>query len=288
VSAVDGHPGALRIVAVGIATTLQDRGRIGWAHLGVPTAGPVDRATRALVNRLVGNRDDALAVETAGGLVVEAVRPVVVAASATRAVVSMGVGEQLRVDPDPEQRWAYLAVRGGIVAPLVLGSASQDTLAGVGPAAVRTGDVLAHGDDPGTPVTTDQAPARPAAATVRLFPGPDGDERSVDAVVLRRWTVQPASSRVGVRLTTTGAGIEATPASAASEPLVLGAIQLTPSGEIIVMLADHPTTGGYPVVAVVHPDDLGVVGQRVPGSTVTFASAGMPGRPPERDVGGLA
>lgn len=275
----------LRIVSVGVGTTLQDRGRPGWAHLGVPTAGPVDGGSSAVVNRLVGNPESALVLETAGGAVVEAVRSVIVSCSATASVTSLAIGEHLRVDAAPGRRWGYLAVRGGFVAATVLGSSSHDTLGGIGPSPLRRGDILIRGGDPGTAITADLAPVRTGTDVIRLWPGPHATD-GVAAVVRREWSVDAMASRVGVRLVAVPpSDVIRLPRLETSEPLVVGAVQATPAGELIVMLADHPTTGGYPVVAVVDPDDVAEIAQRPTGARVRFAAAG--GQPPAFDHRGL-
>jgi biotin-dependent carboxylase-like uncharacterized protein len=265
---------AVRVIEAGRATTVQDLGRRGLAHLGVPRAGAVDVASSGLANRLVGNSSDAAVLETHGGMVIEALRPLVVAASADGHRSTLTVGDRLRVDPASDQMWAYLAIRGGIAVECILGSRSHDSLSGLGPDPIVVGSELPVGDDPGTDLPVDHAPVRRRSQPVRVWPGPRGD-RFVDVMTLltsQRWTVSSWVSRVGVRLVA-GPFVAATRERLASEGLVEGAIQITPSGEPIVMLANHPTTGGYPVVAVVDPDDLALVAQARPGTGLRFVLA---------------
>lgn len=268
---------ALRIVQVGFGTTVQDRGRAGLAHLGVPTAGAVDRRTHDLMNRLVGNAPDAATIETMGALILEALRPVVVARNTDGSRHTLAAGERFRVDAPAGSVWAYLAVRGGFDVEPVLGSRSTDTLGHVGPAPLRTDDVLNVGLDPGSELATDHAPVRRRAdGTVRVWDGPQHDWfiGGRQTLIERPWRITSELSRVGVRLE---AGEFAR--TTRSEPqmssigLVDGAIQITPAGEPIVMLANHPTTGGYPVIAVVDPDDLSHLAQTRPGETVSFRRA---------------
>jgi len=270
---------ALRIVQVGFATTLQDRGRIGYGHLGVPSAGPVDRWSAALADRLVGNPLDGdppaggAMLETLGGLVVEATRPVLVARSTDASRHTLAAGERIRVDAPAGQVWAYLAVRGGIDVEPVLGSRSHDTLSGLGPPSLAVGDELPAGADPGTELVVDHAAVRRSGAAVRLWDGPQHDwfVGGPEQLIGRPWAVSRDVSRVGVRLEADE--FEPSPQwrpSMASIGLVEGAVQITPAGEPIVMLADHPTTGGYPVIAVVDPVDLPTLVQTPPGATVRF------------------
>lgn len=268
---------ALRIVQVGFATTVQDRGRPGLAHLGVPAAGAVDRSTHDLVNRLVGNRSDAATIETMGALVVETLRPVVVATSTDASRRTVAAGTRIRVDAAAGNVWAYLAVRGGIAVGPVLGSRSHDTLGGVGPAPLAVGSLLPVGPDPDTPLTADHAP-RPGDTDrrLRLWDGPQHDwfVGGIQTLIERQWRVTNELSRVGVRLET-GRFARSTRAHdrMPSFGLATGAIQITPAGEPIVMLANHPTTGGYPVIGVVEPDDLAVLAQTRPGTAIRFRRA---------------
>jgi len=268
---------ALRVVDAGRATTIQDHGRGGLAHLGVPTAGAVDRGAHDLVNRLVGNPAGAATIETLGGVTIEALRALVVARSTDGSRHTLAPGTRLQLDPPPGDVWAYLAVRGGVDVPAVLGSRSHDTLSGLGPPPVIDGTVLASGSDPRTDLDTELAPVRDVDRAVRVWPGPHEHwfvgGRSV--LTSRAWTVSSDSSRVGVRLM--AAAIERTSsaeANVASFGLVEGAIQITPSGEPIVMMSNHPTTGGYPVIGVVDPLDVGFIAQSPPGTSIRFAPDG--------------
>ena len=293
---------SLRIVEVGWGTTLQDHGRPGLADVGVPRAGAVDRHSHDLVNRLVGNAVDAATIETNRGLVVEAVEPAVVASSADGAVRTLRASERLHVDAAPDEMWAYLAVRGGIEVEPVLGSRSHDTLCGLGPDSLAAGHLLAIGPDPGTDMPTDLAPHDVRRRAVRIWDGPQHEWfGSIDVMIGDEWLVTAEVSRVGVRLErrprssarssppgssppdssrpVADAGIVLDAArsrqirSMPSEGLVEGAIQITPSGQPIVMLSNHPTTGGYPVIAVADPDDVAVVAQSPPGSAIRFRRA---------------
>ena len=259
----------LTVVAAGWATTVQDFGRPGLAHLGVSPSGMVDPALGALVNRLVGNPDGAPLLETCGGLVFRAEQALLVASSAEAAPFTLAAGHTYRLPPAPERLWHYVAFRGGLALPRTLGSAATDTMAGLGPAPIVAGQVIAVGADPGTEVSLDVAPLDVPAPTVRASPGPRADwfapgwERALAEATL---TVTDAS-RVGVRLR--GATVQRLRHDELpSEGLVRGALQAPPGGELVMMLADHPTTGGYPVIAVIHPDDVADVAQHRPGTTL--------------------
>lgn len=268
---------ALEIVEAGWSTTIQDHGRRSYADLGVPTAGAVDRRAHDLANRLVGNRPDAATLETTRGLVIEAKSALIVAISTNGSRYTLQPGERLRIDAPDNGMWGYLAVRGGIDVDPVLGSRSHDTLSGLGPAPLVDGSTLSVGMDPQSPLPTDLAPQALVERVVRLWQGPRADwfDGGIEALTGGRWTVQADVSRVGARLSS---GVfertdSAMSGTMPSEGLVEGAIQVTPAGEPIVMLANHPTTGGYPVVAVVDPDDIGIVAQKRPGSLLRFRSA---------------
>ncbi len=264
---------SLVIVEPGVATTVQDAGRRGLAHLGVPGAGAVDPALTALVNRAVGNPADAAVIETAGGLTLRADRSVLVATSQHDAPITLRPGQTLRVRSDGRRQWHYVAVRGGVDIAPVLGARSHDTLSGLGPTRLGTGAVLAVGPEPDGSVAEVVAVRAPVGRAT-IWPGPRLDwfaEGTLEALTRSTWTVTN-SSRVGVRLT--GPVLErVVDRELPSEGLVRGAIQVPPDGDPIMMLADHPTTGGYPVVAVVDPADVAAVAQTVVGASVTVRTA---------------
>lgn len=260
--------------AAGWASTIQDRGRLGYAHVGVPRSGAIDPDRRDQLNRLVGNHPDAAVIETLGGLILDVLTPAVVADSASGAVSTLAAGATIRVDPAPDEAWATLAVRGGVEAPAVLGSRSWDSLSQLGPPPLQDGDRLGVGADPRT-VAGELAPPAPLDHVVDVGVGPRADwftDEAMAALVATEWIVSSDVSRVGARLV--GPSLTRTAATIGrelpSEGLVTGAIQVPPSGQPIVMLADHPTTGGYPVIAVVDDHHLAKVIRRRPGDTLRF------------------
>jgi allophanate hydrolase subunit 2 len=175
------------------------------------------------------------------------------------------------IEPASEGVRSYLAVAGGIAVDPVLGSRATDTLAWVGPPRVTDEDLLPVGPAFGEPQPLD-TPRPPRPGPLRLFPGPHAaffEEGALTAVRAAAYVVRPESNRVGLRLRGPAAprrGVAELP----SEGMVLGAVQVPPDGQPVVLLADHPPTGGYPVVGIVHPDDLWQCGQLRPGEPVAF------------------
>jgi biotin-dependent carboxylase-like uncharacterized protein len=260
----------IEIVDPGLMTTVQDRGRSGLASIGVPMSGSVDPALAAHCNRLVGNPDAAAVLETVGGLTLRATVAVVVASDVEPVARTLAPGQTLQVAPGGRQ-WHYVAIRGGVDVVPTLGSRSSDTLSGLGPSRPRAGDILPVGPEPSTRPVGETWPIRPRDGAVTITEGPRADwftRDASDALTGGAWTVTDAS-RVGVRLD--GAPLHRTvERELPSEGLVRGAIQVPPDGAPIMMLADHPTTGGYPVIAVVAPDDVATVAQRRVGETLRF------------------
>lgn len=262
---------SLRVVEVSGVSTVQDMGRSGHAHEGVPASGAADTLSLHVANRAAGNAGDAAGIEVAfGRLVIEATAPcVVVSSGGARAFEAIGVeaGEVIRVAPDSGLGRAYLAVAGGVDVTPVLGSRSTLASAGIGkPLAV--GDVLPVGEAGGAAVDVpawlramvDFAVRRRVLRVVR-----DGAGTPLPQGVLR---VSPRSDRVGVRLERGGgrAAIETGP----SRGTLFGTIQAPSSGELIVLGPDGPTTGGYAVAGTVIAADLPAVGQLAPGHWVGF------------------
>ena len=276
---------ALRVHAVGALATVQDDGRPGLAHLGVPRSGWLDPHAARLANRLVGNHEDEAVLECLlGGLEVscDAAMTVAVTGAGCEVVVDGGrggfgvavsvpAGARLRVGTPARGLRAYVAFGGGLRVPEVLGSRATDTLSGLGPAPLAEGDVLALGPSYSSASGVEVWPDVPDEVTVlRCRPGPRLDWCAPD--LARRleqatWTVAADSDRVGLRLQ--GPPLERVRREELpSEGMVLGAVQVPPDGQPVVFLRDHPTTGGYPVPCVVVADDLGRCAQLRPGDSV--------------------
>jgi biotin-dependent carboxylase-like uncharacterized protein len=268
----------IEVLAAGPLTTVQDRGRPGFAHLGVPPSGAADAHALALGNRLVGNDAGAAALEaTISGprLRFRAAALVALTGAEARArPFEITAGEVLELGRFVNGVRAYVSVRGGIDVESVLGSRSTDLLSGLGPSQLREGDVLPIGREPATRPQFDVEPPAPLPAEpiLRLLPGPRDDwfaPGALDVLAAGPWRASPSSNRVGVRLE--GPRIERVQdEELLSEGLVTGALQVPPSGQPILLLNDHPTTGGYPVLGVVHAADLPLVGQLRPGQRVRF------------------
>jgi biotin-dependent carboxylase-like uncharacterized protein len=273
---------------VGASVLVEDGGRTGWAHLGVPRAGALDPYAAGLANRLVGNAAEVACLEVLlGGLVMTTDRGGWLAVTGAPADVLVDgrprefaaavwwpPGTSVTIGTPRTGLRSYVAVSGGIAVEPVLGSRSTDTLAWVGPPAVRAGSVLPVGVAAGAPAALD-TPRPPATGPLRLRRGPRADRVAGGAVArlcATSYTVSPDSDRVGLRLD--GAPLSGSrTGELPSEGMVLGAVQLPPDGRPVVFLADHPTTGGYPVVAVVEEEDLWQCAQLRPGEPVRFTRA---------------
>ncbi|WIM93082.1 biotin-dependent carboxyltransferase family protein [Actinoplanes oblitus] len=279
----------IEVLAPGPLATIQDLGRPGFAAVGVGRSGAADRAALTLANRLVANPEGAACVETLlGGLTVRALRQVWVAiagapAPATvdgtpaghHALFTLRPGQRLRLGTPPTGLRTYLAVRGGVDVPPVLGSRSRDTLSGIGPEPLAVGTLLPIGPEPPAWPVTEVAPVPVppgGPVTLRAIRGPR-DHFLTDPLALRRdgWTVSSRSDRIGLRLTGNVIPVDPAAAGIPSEGLARGAVQLPPGGEPVVFLADHPTTGGYPVVAVLLDADVDRASQLRPGQPVRIA-----------------
>lgn len=303
---------SLEIVAPGPQSLIQDLGRPGLGDVGVSKAGAADTASARQANRLVGNSPGDAVIETIlGGLTVRAHGELTLALTGaiTPAEISTGGdntrtapmcspfalhdGETLTLDqPDAGLR-TYLAIRGGIDVPEVLGSRSTDVMSGIGPAPLTAGVVLPVGAiDQGRTVGAAEPSTLPdavrlgvgTAVILRITGGPRHDwftDESQSAITSQTWTVTAESNRIGVRLATNenhkAENHEAaeplerlTADELPSEGVVAGSLQVPPSGLPVLFLADHPVTGGYPVIGVVVPDDLPIAAQLAPGTRLRF------------------
>ena len=260
--------------------TVQDLGRFGHRASGVPVSGAMDPDALRLANSLVGNPPDAAAIEWAlgGGSLIfrRTLQYVVTGAVRAPRLLTAKPGDTVVLAPPVRffGRFIYVAVEGGIDVPLVLGSRSTylpGAFGGFEGRILRVGDQL--------PVGTSRATTPPTPATdvfdgdaIRVIFGPHRDAFTADQrqqFLSNEYKVAQASDRMGYRLDgppLTGGEW----GSRLSEPVCPGAIQITASGEPIVLMPDGPTVGGYPVIGVVHSADLGRLAQRLPGESVRF------------------
>ena len=286
----------LKVLTPGLHTTVQDLGRVGWQALGVPVSGALDDFSLRLGNALVGNSPgtaaleimhsgpsfevaaDTVRVAVAGvgaALAIEGERGRIVAAWQSASLVR---GEVFQIVLGPASVCAYLAVEGGVAVPLVLGSASTYLRAGLGGfagRALRPGDLV--------PLAVERASERPeqrlsaplpatSDRPIRVILGPQQEyftEEAVTTLLDGEFCVSTSADRMGMRLDgprlchRQGWDI-------VSDAIATGAIQVPGSGQPILLLADHQTTGGYPKIATVISADLPVVGRRRPGDTIRF------------------
>lgn len=279
---------ALQVLATGPLTLVQDLGRPGLAALGVGRSGAADRGAFRLGARLLAQDYAAAALEvTFGGLTVQAAGDLTLALTGAEAPAAIDgrpvgyrsplpvrAGQTLRIGTPAVGLRTYVSVRGGLEVPAVLGSRATDTLSGIGPPPVRAGDLLPVGPPPRTFPVVDHAPAPPAPdgpLVLHALAGPRDDWLAdPDALAAATRNVSSRSDRVGIRLS--GPTLSWHPAYAgrelASEGVVRGAVQVPAGGEPVLFLADHPVTGGYPVVAVVRERDVDAAAQAVPGQPV--------------------
>ncbi|MEU5833779.1 biotin-dependent carboxyltransferase family protein [Streptomyces diacarni] len=284
----------LQTARAGVLTTVQDLGRAGYAHLGVPRSGALDTGAHRLANRLLGNPETAATLETTlTGCAVRALRPTVAAVTGAPCPVTVDgrpaawgqpvhvpAGAVLDVGAATHGVRSYVAFDGGVDADPVLGSRATDLLSGLGPAPLCEGAVLTLGAPPvhrpsvGCDAAVWAGPPRELLLPVVLGPRHDwftpGGLRTLLSCGYR---VSAASNRIGLRLE--GPALErAREGELASEGMPLGAVQVPPEGRPVIFLADHPTTGGYPVVGVVPREALDAAAQAPPGTPVRFAPAG--------------
>jgi biotin-dependent carboxylase-like uncharacterized protein len=285
------------VAEAGVRTVLQDAGRVGVAALGVPAASPADPDSLALANRLVGNPAQACALEVmARGPTLHCLSPSFVAIVGARPevrldgqpvpagqVVPVNAGQELVIGPVRGGFRCYLALAGGFVGTPVFGSCSSDQLAGLGPGPIARDSYLwgapmepplgDHLQD-GTVVALNEG--EPIA--LRVVPGPHPEQfvpGAFAALGSMRFTAETESNRVGLRLRRHPHGpqtvlVREHAGEIDSQGMVTGAVQVPPSGEPVILLPDHATLGGYPVLAVVAEVDHGILGQCAPGTDVVL------------------
>ncbi|KMJ51517.1 biotin-dependent carboxyltransferase family protein [Rhodococcoides fascians] len=282
---------ALTVLQTGPLCTVQDRGRRGHAAVGVGRSGAADLRSHDAANRLVGNDSGAATLEvTFGGLQVRAEFDAVMAVTGAHVIcrvdgtdrglystLVMRAGQTLKLSTPTSGLRSYVAVRGGIDVPAVLGSRATDTMSGLGPAVVSPGTALPVGDEKAKWPAAEFIPPPVFPQTLHITFGPRDDwftEHARSVLVQHPWTVTQDSDRVGIRLDGVEPLTRAVDDELPSEGMVLGALQVPPSGQPVLFLADHPVTGGYPVIAVVTLDDVSAAAQLTPGTRIQFRAAG--------------
>jgi len=281
----------------GLQALVQDLGREGQASQGVSASGALDRGALRAANRLAGNAAGVAAIEIVGGgfeieshgesvaAVTGAEGPLTLVTREGREwplarwqAFALGDGDRLRVGPPARGLRSYLAVRGGLAVAPVLGSASTDTLARIGPPALAAGTrlsvgVAAHGIVGAPEEPPASLPTAGSEVVLDVVMGPRTDWFTDEAIAWfaqQAWTVTPQSNRVGLRLAGEVPLARIHSAELPSEGTVPGSIQVPPSGQPVLFLADHPLTGGYPVIAAVAPHHLDLLGQVPVGALLRF------------------
>jgi len=290
----------LGVISAGGLLGIQDGGRPGWGRYGVPAGGAMDPMALHWANRLVGNPEEVPAMELAGGgQAFKALVPVTIGVAGADAQAevhspdgqvrgvrcwsteTLSPGEVLLFRGSRSGVWTYVALRGGVVVPLVLGSASFNARAGLG-VVPQVGDTVAGRDpEPAIAGATRSRWVDPARLPgreperVRVWPGPQADR--FDEMTLRQffrsvWRVSSRSDRVGYRLD--GPSLPVPGGSMISEPVLPGSVQVPPNGRPIVTMPDGPTVGGYPKLGLVDPRDLWRVAQTPADSVVQWVPEG--------------
>lgn len=292
--------GWLRVKSAGAYLGIQDQGRFGWSRFGVAPGGAVDPSAFHWANRLLGNPDTVPALEFAGGgQAFEALLHLTLSLTGADAgaeifgtdgslrtarpwtTVNLAPREVIRFRGPREGVWTYLALRGGIASPRMLGSSSTNFRAGLG-SAPSTGDTLAGtahdtllGDATGARRTDpSRIPGRSGNA-IRVWPGPQSewfDESAQRGLFRSVWRVNPRSDRVGYRLE--GTPLTVPTRALQSEPVLPGSIQVPPDGQPIITLPDGPTVGGYPKIGWIDPRDLWRVAQTPVGRPLELVPTG--------------
>ena len=287
----------IEIGSSGPLTLIEDLGRVGLAALGVARSGAADRGSLRLANRLVGNNEDAAAFEvTLGGFTASfGTRATVAVTGAECSVhvdalavgmngpVSVRPGGTLSLGMPVRGLRTYVAVRGGVDVPPVLGSRSTDVLSGLGPPAVTAGETYVVGTACGRYPAVDLAPvaAIPAAPTLEVLPTAGRYDwfppAELAALGSQEYVVTKDSNRVALRLH--GRPLRRVMDSELPpQGLVPGAVQIPPDGQPVVFLADHPVTGGYPVVGVLTSRSVQAAAQSRPGEAVRLRWLPLPQR----------
>lgn len=264
----------LVVTKVAALVTVQDGGRAGRQSTGVPPGGAWDPTALAAANLAVGNAPGAAALEIAGGSLEVLVTRSLTVSLDGGAPLQLAPGETLRV-PSCERFVRVLALSGGIACPAVLGSRGSSPSVGLGARPLARGDTLALSRDVGPPRVGPSVEPPRLPATLHVDPGPHFWRFSDDArraLLDTTWLRSPRGDRVGVRLD--GPPLDTNLTNPTFPvPMTRGAIEVPPDGSPIVLGPDHPTTGGYPVIAVLRRASQGVFARVRPGEPVRLVLA---------------
>jgi antagonist of KipI len=272
---------SLIVVEPGLQSLLVDFGRPRSRSLGMPIGGAADRWSLAVGNALVGNPPDSLALEVtltgptlrsdsaAAGVVFGAPFDLTSDRQSltTGTTLTLAAGETLRIRGTPRGMRSYLCVAGGFEAPIILGSHSAL-------APIQAGQVLACREsrlpkrfiDP----TAGAVPAIESSPILRILPGPQADWFDLSSFLAERYSIAPASDRMGLRII--GPPLVRPKREMVSEPVCPGSVQVTNDGQCIILGIDGQTIGGYPKIAQIIQADLDCLAQLRPGDTIRFAS----------------
>lgn len=288
----------MSVTSPGLQTLFQDAGRAGQASMGISPSGALDQAAWRRANWLVGNASHLPALEiTAGGFSASILAPMVVAltgapcpvmvscadgthfTASAETPLALEAGDQLRLGTPARGVRSYLARRGGWAVTPQLGSASRDTLAQVGPEPLQAGANLYAGNTPPHNAVQPAAmglpllPAPGETITLDIIPGPRCgwfSDEALNRLTSQCWQVTPQSNRIGLRLQGEFPLTRSDNRELPSEGTCIGAIQVPANGQPVLFLADHPLTGGYPVIGAVAHYHLDIAGQLPPGCRIRF------------------
>jgi allophanate hydrolase len=289
---------ALKVLSPGLHTTVQDLGRAGYQAFGVPVSGALDEMSHRLSNRMVGNDDhaptleilfhgptlevqaDSVRIGIAGGdAEIELLGDPPRSLGSWRSI-RLERGQVFRVGRLGEAACCYLAVEGGFAVEPCLGSAStyaRGGFGGLGGRALQAADLVPLGREHATDraeLGLGDPPPSTREQPIRLVLGPQQDhftDAALECLVSQQFTVSKHADRMGMRLD--GPTLAHRDGyNIVSDGIATGAIQVPGSGQPILLLADHQTTGGYPKIATVISADIPVVGRRKPGDTIRFAA----------------
>ncbi len=293
----------ITVTRVDWRATFQDLGRAGQARQGVPVSGALDRASLKAANRAMGNAPGEATIEILnGGFALRAESPltaIVTGADVPLSVINsagnrqpfvvgqpiaLDLGDTLELGVAQAGVMSYLAVRGGFTLAHHLGSAATDTLSRLGPPMIKPGDGIVLARRPALAVSVRSERPTPVTrsgetVTLDLLPGPRADwftPAALDLLTNQPWQVTGASDRIGLRLSGIESLVRAVTQELPSEGTVRGALQVPGSGQPILFQADHPLTGGYPVIAILAAHDQDRAAQIPPGAWIRFRPSVAP------------